>query len=55
MAGFYMIGDIELKSVDNKVEFFNKKVKLSKILNHIIEKNQHKLFLCSYHIGTELW
>ena len=37
MAGFYMIRDIELKSVDNKVESFNKKVKLNKILNLIIQ------------------
>ena len=37
MAGFYMIRDIEMKSVDNKVESFNKKVKLNKILNFIIE------------------
>ena len=29
MAGFYMIRDIEVKSVDNKVESFNKKVKLN--------------------------
>ena len=37
MAGFYMIRDIEMKSIDNKVESFNKKVKLNKILNFIIE------------------
>ena len=37
MAGFYMIRDIEMKSVDNKVESFNKKMKLNKILNFIIE------------------
>ena len=37
MAGFYMIRDIEVKSVDNKVESFNKKVKLNKILNLIIQ------------------
>ena len=37
MAGFYMISDIELKSVDIKVESFNKKVKLNKILNSSIE------------------
>ena len=49
-----MIWDIELKSVDNKVESFNKKVKLNKILNSSIEKNKHKLFLYSYDIGTVL-
>ena len=37
MAGFYMIRDIELKSVDNKVESFNKKVKLNNILNFSTE------------------
>ena len=54
MTDFYMTGDIELNSVDNKVASFNKKVKLSKILNSSIEKNEHKLFLCSYHISTVL-
>ena len=54
MAGFFMIWDIELESVDDKVESFNKKLKLSKILNSSIEKNKHKLFLYSYHIGTVL-
>ena len=54
MTDFYMTGDIELNSVDNKVAPFNKKVKLSKILNSSIEKNEHKLFLYSYHIGTVL-
>ena len=29
MAGFYMIEDIELKNVENKVESFNKIVKLN--------------------------
>ena len=29
MAGFYMIGDIGLKSVDKEVESFKKKVKLN--------------------------
>ena len=29
MAGFYMVEDIELNSVDKEVESFNKKVKLS--------------------------
>ena len=37
MAGFYMIRDIELKNVDNKVESFNKRVKLNKILNSSTE------------------
>ena len=37
MAGFYMIRDIELKNVDSKVESFNKRVKLNKILNSSIE------------------
>ena len=37
MAGFYMIRDIEVKSVDNKVESFNKKVKLNNILNFSTE------------------
>ena len=37
MAGFYIIWDIELKSVDNKDESFNKKVKLNKILNFSTE------------------
>ena len=50
MAGFYMIGDIELKSVDNKVESFNKIAKLRKILDFSIEKNEHTLILYSYHI-----
>ena len=54
MTDFYMTGDIELNSVDNKVASFNKNVKLSKILNSSIEKNEHKLFLYSYHIGTVL-
>ena len=54
MAGFYMISDIELKSVDIKVESFSRKVKLNKILNCSIEKNEHKLFLYNYHIGTVL-
>ena len=54
MAGFFMIWDIELESVDEKVESFNKKLKLSKILNSSIEKNKHKLFLYSCHIGTVL-
>ena len=27
MAGFYMIGDIELKIVDNKIESFNKDIR----------------------------
>ena len=51
---FYMIRDTELKSVDNKVESFNKKVKLNKILNSSIEYNEHKLFLYNDHIGTVL-
>ena len=38
MAGFFMIWDIELESVDEKVESFNKKLKLSKILNSSIEE-----------------
>ena len=54
MTDFYMTGDIELNSVDNKVASFNKNVKLSRILNSSIEKNEHKLFLYSYHIGTVL-
>ena len=37
MAGFYMIRDIELKNVDNKVESFNKRAKLNKILNSSTE------------------
>ena len=37
MAGFYMIRDIELKNIDNKVESFNKRVKLNKILNSSTE------------------
>ena len=45
MAGFYMIGDIELKSVDNKVESFNKIAKLRKMLDFSIEKNEHTLIL----------
>ena len=51
---FYMIRDTELKSVDNKVESFNKKVKLNKILNSSIEYNEHKLLLYNDHIGTVL-
>ena len=54
MAGFYMIGDIELKSVYKEVESFKRKVKLNSILNSSIEKNEHKLLLYSYHIGTVL-
>ena len=50
MAGFYMIGDIELKSVDNKVESFSKMAKLRKILDFSIGKNEHTLILRSYHI-----
>ena len=50
MAGFYMIGDIELKSVDNKVESFNKIAKLRKMLDFSIEKNEHTLILYNYHI-----
>ena len=47
---FYMIRDTELKSVDNKVESFNKKVKLNKILNSSIDKQ----FLYNDRIGTVL-
>ena len=54
MAGFYMIRDIELKNVDNKVESFNKRVKLNKILNSSTEQNEHRLFLYNYHIGAVL-
>ena len=54
IAGFYLIRDIQLKNVDGKVESFNKKVKLNKILNSSIEYNEHKLFLYNYHIGTVL-
>ena len=51
---FLMIRVIELKTVDNKVESFNKKVKLNKILNSSTEQNEHKLFLHNYLTGTVL-
>ena len=40
MACFYIIRDTEQKSVDNKAESFNKKVKLNKILNSSTEYNE---------------
>ena len=54
MAVSYMIGVIEQKCVDNKVESFNKKVTMSQMMNSSIDKYEHTLILYSYHIGTVL-